>query len=63
MKEKLVRETTLEIMRAILEEENGYSRQQIEQEELAEYCENSELWDRIYETVFKALGNVTNFIG
>lgn len=56
MKENLARETTLEIIRVILEEQNGYSRQQIEQEELAEDCEHSELWDRIYKTVFKALG-------
>lgn len=55
MKEKLARETTLEIIRVILEEQNGYSRQQIEQEELAEDCEYSQLWDRIYKTVFKAL--------
>jgi hypothetical protein len=58
MKEKLARETTLEIIRVILEEQNGYSRQQIVQEELAEDCEHSELWDRIYLTVFKALGEI-----
>lgn len=59
MKEKLARDTTLEVIRIILEEHNGYSRQQIEQENIAESYEavHSELWNRMYKTVLEAVGN------
>ena len=51
MKKETARKKTLEIFRVILEEQNGYSKEEIVEKKLAEDCEGMEIWDRIYDIV------------
>lgn len=51
MKKEAARKKTIEIFRIILEEQNGYSKEEIVENNLAEECEGTEIWERIYDVI------------
>ena len=57
-KEELARKATLKIFSIILEEQNGYTKEDIKERKLDEDCEGSEIWDGIYKTVFNLCGKI-----
>lgn len=55
-KDILAQKATLKVLSAILEEQNGYTPEEIKAHKLAEACEGSELWDRVYKVVYNLIG-------
>ncbi len=53
-KQELVRKTTLKIFEVILEEMNGYTKEEIKSKKLAEDCYGSNEFERI-ETIIKSV--------
>ena len=49
MIEEKARKLTLNIIEIILEEQNGYTKEEIKQDKLAEDCEGSAMFTRIEE--------------
>jgi hypothetical protein len=53
-----IQDVTLKIMTAILEIKDGYTSQQIEQDELAEQARGSTLWITIYDVISKQFSTI-----
>ncbi len=54
-KKEKARLVTIKIFRIILEDFNGYTKEEILEKEMAEECEGSEYWGRIEEIIMKNL--------
>lgn len=54
-KEQIARDTTNKIFEVILEEHNGYSKDEIKAKDMASNCEGEVSWERIFEVVKKGL--------
>ena len=50
-KEERAKDITVKIFRIILEEQNGYSQEEIKERELAENCEHSEYFQKIEKLI------------
>jgi len=55
-KEDLATKTSLQIIEHILEEQNGFTPEEIKKDKLAEDCMGSVLYQRIYDSIYKLCG-------
>lgn len=55
VKEHIAHKTTVKIMEAILIEQNGYSKEEIKNGNLAEECFGSPLFESVYDIIYKTI--------